>query len=66
MIEKGRKKILKKTWHEGILGNIGVLGENGKQQKSQNPCCAANHTEKETETANAVLTPVHQIRAESE
>lgn len=34
------------TWHKGILGDVGVLGENRKQQKSQNPSCGENDTAK--------------------
>ena len=33
------------TWHEGIFGNVGVLGEKWQNKKSENPSCAANHTE---------------------
>jgi len=26
------------TWHEGILGNVGVLGKDWEKEKSHHPC----------------------------
>ena len=34
------------TWHEGILGNVGVLGKDREKEKSHHPCDETNHTGK--------------------
>lgn len=34
------------TWHEGILGNVGVLGKDREKEKSHHPCDETNHTAK--------------------
>ncbi|RDX76930.1 hypothetical protein CR513_43028, partial [Mucuna pruriens] len=34
------------TWHEGILGNVGVLGEDREKEKSHHTCHETNHTGK--------------------
>jgi hypothetical protein len=33
------------TWHEGILGNVDIVGEKWEKQKSENPSCAANYSD---------------------
>ena len=45
------------TWHEGILGNVGVLGEEWEEQKSDNTSHQANDTRTKCKVGNFIETP---------
>ena len=54
-MEVKNREIGELTRHEGILGNVSVLGENRKQQERHHPGGGENDTDKRETTANSSL-----------